>query len=367
MNVSGMLNGGINLVGLLALAAVLMPGTAQARDNSAAVEVVPVAESPSADGQACCRCDARNELRFFGPVALVNQQPPNPAFLSPIPAVATVLPPGEEWARFKVDLTNHLTMESDAGYVMRYDFESLRFEPEYHIGLSQGELSVRYMFGYTGPGFLDGFIRSFHQLIDQRSWVRMDTESYHYECRLEGPQGVIFEGETDEWYFGDLVAEFKRPLFNKRNGEDALSWRAAVKIPISILDNELLDTGGMDYSLGLLYQRQLGRRWRGYLNLDYVLISPTDWDQVSHNNIVVMLYAVEYAINPRTTGVVQWRTHPNPVSLGGDQIDQDSQELSYAVHHDLGGGTVLTFGMTEDVQGQSAPDVSFMGYLSWEM
>ena len=333
--------------------------------------VTPVSGTTVAPSSRCeceaCRVDS-DVLRFFGPAAIINQQPPNPVFLSPIPGRAVVTPPGERWARFKLDLTNHMIIDNEQGYTVHYDFESVRIEPELHFGLEKGELSLRYTMWYVGPGFLDGIIRGFHQLINQRSDVRMSEDSYLFVGRVEGPDGLVYEVERDKFYLGDLITEYKYPIWDRGNGEDALSCRAAVKVPLKAVDSDVLDTGNFDYSLGVLYQRQLGRRWRGYLNFDYVFISPSGLAQVNHNNsFPVAVYAVEYAINPRTTGVLQWRRHPNPISYGSAEMDQDSEELSFAVHHDLGDNTVFTFGMSEDAKGMTAPDVTFMGYLQWDL
>jgi hypothetical protein len=304
---------------------------------------------------------------FFGPIPLVNQQPPNPVFLSPIPAEATVLPEGESWARFKVDLTNHLIKDEDAGYTVHYDFESARIEPEYHVGLRHGELSLRYMFAHVGSGFMDGMIRGFHQLIQQRSYVRLAGEPYQFEILVAGPDGVIMEAGPDTWAFGDLIVEYKQAIWDKRAGEDALSWRCAVKAPLRGVNSGLLDTGGLDFSFGLLYQRQLDRRLRCYLNFDYVFITGDEWDQVRFNDIPVAVYALEYGLDKRTTAVLQWRSHRNPVSLGRDDTDKDSQELDFAFHHELSEGTVLTLGIGEDARGMTAPDVTLMTYLKWDV
>lgn len=305
-------------------------------------------------------------FEFYGPIHLVNQQPPNPIMLSPVPEPAVVLADRESFFRLKLDLSNHLIDQENDGVITDFDFESLRFELAYHRGIWGGEASLRYPIGYLGTGFLDGTIREFHRWIGQRSDIRRARQPYQFRFLIVTRDGVVANPQNGSWHFGNLVVGYKYPLWDYSDGEDALSVRAAIKVPSSAT-GDLLNAGGWDYQLGVLYQRQLAHRLRVYLNADYVFVGEGEWQNVGYQNTPVELLALEYAIDRRTTAVVQYRSHTNPLQLGSEIADRDSHELTYGLHHRTSKKCTWTFGMSEDAKGMTAPDVIFMTYLKWEL
>lgn len=330
-------------------------------------------EEPESSGQAampgCCSgpCEHASSgvLEFFGPIAIINQHPPTQLFLAPVPEPATVLAPGESFARFKLDWANNIIRELDDGVIWDFDFEVLRVELDYHHGMLGGELSARLPYYSRSHGVLDSIIADWHNVFGQRNGHRDDFPDYLYRYTIVTRDGVVYNEEGDTHGVGDLALGYKYPLWEREDGREAAAVRAGVKLPLGDSD-KALGSGNLDWQLGALYERQFGERFRGYANVDWVFVGEPDWERIAHQDMLVTLVALEYAWRPGTTFVAQYRRQGNPLRSGNEEADKGSQELALGFNRRLGDHLIWSGGFNEDVNPDTASDFVVMTHLRWE-
>jgi len=317
----------------------------------------------------CDPCLYEGEARiieFFGPLSIVNHSPSNELFLSPLPEKATVLPAGDSEFMLKLDWVNNIIRELAEGIIVDYDFESVVTTAEYRRGLLGGEFSARLPLTSRSHGVLDGIIADWHTAFGLKNGHRDILPDYMYHYTIVTREGLVYNDEGDTAGVGDLALAYKYPLWNRGEGRDAAAVRAGLKVPVGSPD-KALGSGNWDFQLGALYQRQFGERWRGYVNIDMVVIGAPDWDNVGHQDTLTTLWAAEYAVTEGTTLVAQYRTQKNALRVGHYEADKDSQELSLGFNHRLSEQLVWSGGFSEDINPETAPDFVMMTTLNWDL
>jgi len=318
--------------------------------------------------EACPGCDcASGEMGFFGPIGILNQHPPSLIFLSPVPEAATVMSPGQKSLKLRLDWTNNIIRELDSGTIVDYDFETLRAEAAWYAALGRrGELSVRIPLIYRSHGILDGVISDWHNAFGLLNGMRDDFPDNMYRYTITSRDGLVYNGEGDSLGIGDLSVAYKHPLWNRREGQDAAAVRLAVKAPLGDPD-AANGSGNWDAQIGVLYQRQLGRRFRGYTNVDWVMVGEPDWENIAHQDVLATLLALEYAWNDDTSLVVQYATERNALRTGSYEADKDSQTLTFGFHHRTADGMVWSGGFAEDINPETAPYFIMLCHFGWDL
>jgi hypothetical protein len=358
------------------LGAIEAPGAiANTEDADSAREASSAQDSTdSFINEAACACQdsecdicqpSCSTFEFFGPLAVINQHPPSVLFLSPVPEPATIVAPGQRFLRLKLDWTNLIIRELDSGVIADYDFEMLRAEANYSTRLGRGELSARLPVVYRGQGMLDGIIADWHNTFGLLNGLRDNFPDGMYRYTIATRDGLVFNDEGDSFGLGDLAVAYKHPLWNRGDGRDAAALRMAVKVPLGD-PNTAMGSGNWDVQLGALYQRQLSRKLRGYANVDWVFTGAPDWENISHQDILATLWAVEYAWKQRTTIVLEYRTQRNPLRIGSYEADKDSQDLAVGFNHRVNDSLVWSGGFAEDINPETSPDLLLFSYLAWE-
>jgi len=314
----------------------------------------------------CCGCrKGCGTLEFFGPLAIVNVHPPNQLFFSPLPDKATVLADGLSSFDLRIDSTSVILRELDSGIVTDYDYEELRATGDWQQRWGKGQFGARLPVTYRSHGTLDGIISSWHKWLGLPNGLRNRFPDNGYRYTIISRDGLVFNDEGDTLGIGDLALSYKYPLWNRGEGKDALSLRAGAKLPLGDPD-QALGSGNFDYSLGLLWQRQLSPHWRGYVNFDYVFIGEPDWKNIGWQSGPVSLWALEHALSHNTTVVAQYRTHVNYLRVGSFEADKDAQELAIGFNNRVSDRLVWSGGFNEDLNPETSPDFVMMSYLKWE-
>lgn len=317
----------------------------------------PETEAEETEGQS-------GTLEFYGPLAVVNQHPPQTLFLAPVPETAEVLAAGESFLNFKVDWTNVMIRERDSGIIVDFDFETMRLTADYHRGMWGGEVSARVPYIARFHGLMDPIIADWHKMFDLNNGLRDTYPGGMYRYVIATRDGFTYNDAGDTSGFGDVALGYKYPLWNANDSRNAAALRAGIKLPTGDPD-KALGSGALDFSIGGTYQRQLAPKWRAYANLDYIFIGNPEWE-VAHQDTPVALVAVEYALKPGTTFLAQYRLHRNPLIFGSYEADKDAQELALGFHRDLGGGMVLSGGFNEDLNPETSPDFTLTTQLQIE-
>jgi len=316
-------------------------------------------------GCECCQSAPEPAYEFFGPQAVVNQHPPDLLFYSPVPETATTLAPGRRNVIARLEWTNLIIRELDSGIIADYDFETLRPSLTCKWGTPAGEISASLPFIYRSHGILDGPIADWHKFFGFTNGLRNIFPDQQYRFTIVTREGLVFNDQGDTYGLGDLSLGLKRELFNRGDGQKAIAVRAGFKAPLGDPD-KALGSGNWDASVGTVWQRQFGARWRGYAAFDWVFVGKPDWQHVGHQDIFITNYALEYALRHNLTLTSQFRTQRNPLRIGSHQADKDAQELSVGFNHRVRPDLVWSGGFNEDINPETAPDFVINTQLKWE-
>lgn len=320
--------------------------------------------------QSSCGCDSCGdcgcrELEFFGPMGIINMHPSNAIFLTPTAERALSLAEGRRSFSFKIDMANSMIRELDSGIIAAYDFEEYQFSAEYREGLGGGEAVIVVPLRYRTAGWMDGLITDWHKIFGLPRGLRDDYPNQLYEYVIVSRDGPVFNDEGDSFGIGDVRLGYKHSLSESADGSEAFALRGMLKLPTGSSDSAL-GSGGMDISIGALYQTELSPHMRAYLNADYIFIGEPDWQNVEHRDAHSYSAALEYALNHRSTLVGQYRVQSNPLRIGSFEADKDSQEVQFGINTRLSDRTFLSFGFSEDANPETAPDFGLSSYLTWE-
>jgi Protein of unknown function (DUF3187) len=311
----------------------------------------------------CNRCCA--EIEFYGPFPLASTHPPQQMFLTPVADTATVLGDGCGYYRLDLDVSSIITRELDSGIIADYDMETWRLTANYHRGIGDGgEVFASLPVLSRTPGVLDGIIRSWHGSFGLPNALRETLPDQQFHYVIVTRDGPVLNGSQGSG-LGDLTVGYKHRLWDARQGRDSAALRAAVKLPTGDT-GQYYGSGALDVSLGALYQRQLRKHLRAYVNYDYVFIGDPGLDNIEHQNIGSIMVATEYAVSHRTTLHGVYQAMVNPLRIGSREADKSPQQLSLGFSHRIGGRTIWSGGFTEDIYPETAPDFVLNTSLKWE-
>ena len=322
----------------------------------------------AADTCSCVECEVPavcGIYEFFGPQAVINQHPPNLLFYAPVPEAATTLAPGRRELATRLEWTNVIIRELDSGIIADYDYESLRLSLAYKWGTPAGEFSASLPFIYRGHGILDGIIAEWHDWFALPNGLRNKFPDGQYRYVIATREGPVFNDAGDSYGLGDISLGYKYSLFDRGAGRRAMALRAGIKAPLGD-SAKALGSGNWDFSAGVLYQQQLGERWRGYASADWVFVGEPDWENIGWQDMLVTNWALEYALRSNTTLTAQFRTQRNPLRIGSREADKDAQELSLGFNHRVADNLVWSGGFNEDLNPETSPDFVINTQLKWE-
>jgi hypothetical protein len=212
---------------------------------------------------------------------------------------------------------------------------------------------------------LDGIIRSWHGFFSLPNALRDTLPDNQYHYVIVTRDGPVLNGSPGSG-LGDLTVGYKTKLWDRGEGKDAAAVRAAVKLPTGD-SSQYFSSGALDVSVGVLYQRQLMGRMRGYLNYDYVLIGDPDLPNIEHQNFAALMLGAEYALAHSWTlqGLYQTTT-VSPLIIGSREGDKSPQQLSFGLAHRVNDKMVWTGSFSEDIYPETAPDFVLSTGLKWE-
>lgn len=302
---------------------------------------------------------------FFGPMGIINMHPSNAIFLTPVPERASLIGDGKRSFSFKLDMANSMIRELDSGIIASFDFEEYQFTFEYREGTGRGEYMVALPLRYRSPGTFDGIITDWHKFFGLPRGLRDDYPNQLYQYVIVTRDGTVFNDEGDSFGLGDVRIGYKHLLSGDEDGSEAFSLRGIAKLPTGDSDSAL-GSGGLDLSVGALYQRNLSQHLRAYLNADYIFIGEPDWQNIEHRDAHSYSAALEYSLDHSTSLVGQFKVQSNPLRIGSFEADKDSQEIQFGLNTLLSDGLLLTVGFSEDANPETAPDFGLNSYLTWE-
>jgi len=333
-------------------------GPAPEQQVAAGLEVLaPWAEVPPEPAKA-----PKEVGRFFGPLPTRNRHPVHGMFFNFPAERARTLPPGAREFAFRFDAASTMVKENRDGTIVDLDLESWHYQLEYRQGFASGELTILLPWGHNTHGFMDNIIDSWHGFFGLPRGNRPDypENDYHFFVRNAG--GSALNLLSDRFAAEDLSLAWKGEL-GRDSPESALSYRLGVKLPTGDSDYGL-GSGGTDFGVGLAYE-ELGTRWAGYFNLNYIFIGAPSFEGFSYNDIVSGCAAVEYRLRPTWWLTAQVNLSQYPLTTGTAILDRDAVELLFGFHKLLRRRLLFSGGFSEDIRTDTGPDFGLTGELKW--
>ena len=271
------------------------------------------------------------------------------------------------------------TVQNSGEWVIDMDMEITELNLRYkHYIKSIGEVGIDIPFMAFGNGFMDGFLESYHDLIndpDPYGRSGRPEDSFLYEIRngeytellaergsgVQGNTAVVL-GRTGTG-LGDIRLTLKRPLIISDNY--SLSIKGDIELPTGDA-KEGYGNGSIDAGVSILYDRLLTDKIMSYWNIGAVF--PGDVDGYSHidlNNFIYGGTAIEIDIFPKLGLLFQLQAQ-SPVYPETDllAIDWTAYLLAFGCRYNKGSNSI-EFSITEDINSAGAPD--FTANISYKI
>ena len=300
------------------------------------------------------------------PIPLKNDMPLYLLFLNMTPDKAETLPKGKfsffpNYAISNI-IIDKVTTPSEL-YIVQIDTEVHRFSCDLRYGLRDDmELGVEIPYIRLSRGTLDGFIESFEDFFNFTTpGARERADDYDFNYRIAYNYNYMVSESAPRGGLGDMVFSFKYRMRDEDEEWPRLALKASIKAPTGS-DSKLLGSGGVDFGLSLLVDKNWADKLFLYLNLNAIYVQKPDiftyFDMDEY--ILSGMFAAEYFFTDRfsTTLQLSSNTSPYPGDSGTDPLDNEALMLLLAFAYDFG-GPKWHISVTENVFTDSSPDVSF--------
>ena len=310
----------------------------------------------------------------FGPIPITNQNPLYVLFLHPVPDNTDTEGAG------KIDFDVRYTMANvnvrEYSYPPAHDRDRIELDMEIHkldlvfsYGLGeQMDLELDIPFLFFRGGFLDSFVEAAEDAINAVSPnARQDWGTNDYKYFVKYDNNVLVNRDENEGGLGDVVCSLKYRLIEEESRLPSVALRTSLKLPTGS-ESKLLGSGAVDYSLGILAQKQYGRTC-AYLNTDIVFIEkPNVFGTMPFDDHIVSAFlGMEYLLSEKTSLLFQAgaTTSPFPSVDQVDVLKEAPIQAGFGASHKLGDSIVLQWGFIENITA-SWPDITLQTNLKWK-
>jgi hypothetical protein len=233
-------------------------------------------------------------------------------------------------------------------------------------GLDQDtDVEVELGTSFASSGFLDSLIDEYHALFGFPGGDRASRDRDQYALELAYGGQTVYSRAEDELLLMDLPVHVTRVLRRPDGGELGVALRFGIELPTGD-EHRGTGSGGLDFDLGVLFERTSGRvTWTG--GIDYVWLDAPDAygdAGVEPNDLWLASLGFEFRWDHHTSLLASARYRsPFVGEFEIKEVDRPIVDLAVGVARDVGGGRWFV-ALHEDVQADSGPDVVVsVGYL----
>ena len=263
----------------------------------------------------------------------------------------------ESLMSYNLSHSSTYTVQSSGRWIMNLDMEITELNFRYkRIFNDFIEIGLDIPVIYTGAGFMDGFLESYHDTFGFNDYGRSTRPSndFLYEVRKDG--NLIVQGKTG-FGLGDIRLALKKPLIT--SDDLNLSIKGDIELPVGDAKKGF-GNGSVDAGLSILLDKRISDKIMTYWNFGGVLAGDIRGHQTL--NIDDFIYggaAVEAHINEKLSLLAQvmgqTAIYPKTDLLA---VDRDAWMLALGGRYHVGKGS-LELSLTEDINLSGAPDFIF--------
>lgn len=215
-------------------------------------------------------------------------------------------------------------------------------------------------------GFLDGFIRRWHDFFGLPSGGRETRPDDKYEMRIDKDGKRVFSLDSSTVELGDIPIVVTGRIVDEGPSTPSVAWRAGIELPTGS-QTKGFGNGGIDWGGGFALEHSIDRFT---LTGGAYYVSTATPDSFSDADVrvldqVYLQAGAEMRWSDSGSLVAGLRfsraaTHDIPIM----EVDGSVLDLDVGWAEDIG-GSLLTFGLTEDLIAESGPDFSV--FASWSL
>ena len=303
-----------------------------------------------------------------GPLVVLNEALLRQPFFRGRPTGAC--PAGAPVVELRAAVANQFVDLRNGNRWALLDAETYRIETS--LGLPMGpatELRIELPYYVRAEGVLDGPIEAFHGFLGLPRGTRPDHPRNRVRLLLgtDGVQPELALSETGPAAtFGDPTLSVLHRL-RGRSGRLAVAARAGVKLPFHG-SGQLLASGALDLALGAAVTARLAGRLWSHASLDLVLLgdSPLErGDLRLADTMSQLLLGIEWRTGASTRLLLQARRESAPLRVGIGNLDRTGLLVAVGARRRLGRDLELEGALAEDLQVETAPDLTLQAGLRW--
>ncbi|GEM_PF-4108268 len=204
------------------------------------------------------------------PIPYRNQSPIFLQFAGIQPTNVAALPRGAGRFAFTSNFSNIFEYFATTTHEVRIDFEQLRQDFSYAVGLGDNwTFDVNVPLVHTSGGFLDRFVQNYHQMLGLPNGGRnlLPAGQHAFYVRDLGTGADIYRVNPVKMGLGDIDVRLRHATLSETRHRPALGWFVTLEAPTG-RKSQGLGNGALDYGFGILADKHAGR-WYGFLNAGY--------------------------------------------------------------------------------------------------
>jgi hypothetical protein len=212
----------------------------------------------------------------FGPLGARTQNPLYLLFLNNTPEAPQTLEKGHFQFSIEEVVSNLLNeAQTPGGFNLDLDMEIYRTALNFAYGVYPGlELGIQIPFLSFGGGFLDGFIRDYHNFFGFPSGGRNSVPDNSFTYRVRNGGKTLYSVGPETFGLSDIDIYVKHQLLKEHGKIPALSLRGLVKFPTGDRGSGL-GSGSPDFGLNFSLEKSY-KRFHAYTNFGFLILGPFD-------------------------------------------------------------------------------------------
>lgn len=303
--------------------------------------------------------------RAEDPLYARNLAPVAGLFGLPSQRDAATIGAGRWGADLHTSIASHYVLDARSPEALNLDGETLRLALDLRYGLGERwEVQLELPWLQHSGGKLDSLIDSWHDLWGLSDGGRSDAPEDVLDFRYRGP-GAVFSLQDDSAGPGDASLALHYSFYADTDASAALS--AGYKFA-SGDEQDFLGSGADDAYLALRFSgahlADLPLTWHGQLG--YLYAGDSDLaGAAQENHLWFAGLALDWRLAESWSVLAQLDGHAAPLDSELDALGRDALLLSVGSRWRFAPGWAVDFSVIEDLQVESAPDVTFQASLRY--